>query len=250
MIAQKIARPKPSPPPKPHDGVFYPEAHDVLPVESMLHFAPQAYMQTALQIRYADQPTTLVASQMFIYYEPGNSRASVAPDVFVIPGVVNTPHRRSYFMWVERQTPTFIMEVVSPSTHANDAGPKRELYQSWGVSEYWLYDPNHDLPLLLTPPLQGYRLVNGRYEAIPVEYDGGQDWHSGFSEELGLELRGNREWFRFFDPSTGEYILDREEAEQSRLAERAARYAEREARQAAEARIAGLEAEIKRLRGE
>ena len=164
MIAQKIARSKSARPPEPHDGVFYPEAHDVLPVESMLHFAPQAYMQTALQIRYADEPNTLVASQMFIYYEPGNPRASVGPDVFVIPGALNTPYRRSYFMWLERQTPTFIMEVVSPSTLANDVGPKRELYQSWGVPEYWLYDPNQDLPLLLSPPLQGYRLVNGRYE--------------------------------------------------------------------------------------
>ena len=122
--------------------------------------------------------------------------------------------------------------------------------------EYWLYDPNHDQPLL-TPPLQGYRLVNGLYEPIPVVYDLRVDAYRGDSAALDWELRGNREWFRFFDPSNGEYILDLEESEQARLAERdarlaerTARLAERDARIAAEARVAGLEAEIKRLRGE
>ena len=256
MIARKIARPKPSRPPEPDDGVFYPDAHDVLPVESMLHFSPQAYMQTALQARYADDPNILVASQMFIYYQSGDAQASVAPDVCIIPGVASAPQRRSYFMWLERQVPVFCMEVVSPSTYNNDTGFKRELYQSWGVLEYWLYDPNHDQPLL-TPPLQGYRLVNGRYEPIPVAYDRQVDAYRGDSAVLDWELRGNREWFRFFDSSNGEYILDLEESEQARLAERDARLAERDARLAerdarlaAEARIRSLEAEIRRLRGE
>ena len=114
MIARKIARPKPSRPPEPDDGVLYPDAHDVLPVESMLHFSPQAYMQTALQARYADDPNILVASQMFIYYESGDAQASVAPDVCIIPGVASAPQRRSYFMWLEHQVPVFCMEVVSP----------------------------------------------------------------------------------------------------------------------------------------
>ena len=193
---------------------------------------------------------------MFIYYQSGDAQASVAPDVCIIPGVASAPQRRSYFMWLERQVPVFCMEVVSPSTYNNDTGFKRELYQSWGVLEYWLYDPNHDQPLL-TPPLQGYRLANGRYEPIPVAYDRQVDAYRGDSAVLDWELRGNREWFRFFDSSNGEYILDLEESEQARLAERDARLAERDARLAerdarlaAEARIRSLEAEIRRLRGE
>ena len=270
MTTPKIATPKLSRPPEPDDGVFYPEAQDVLPVESMLHFVPQAYMQTALQTWFTGEPTTLVASNMFIYYEPDDNNKSVAPDVYVIPGVVNAPQRRSYFMWVERRVPVFVVEVLSRGTYANDLGFKWELYQSWGVAEYWLYDPNDDDPVI-TPPLQGYRLVNGLYQAIPVAVDPPSEECRGRSDVLGLELHGNRQWFRFYDPANEEYIMDREEAEHSRHAERegrltaeaqrdaeredrltaeAQRDAEREGRLTAEARAAQLETEIKRLRGE
>ena len=284
MTMPKIATPKLSRPPVPDDGVNYPEAHDVLLVESMLHFVPQAYMQTALQTWYTDEPTTLVASNMFIYYEPGDNNKSVGPDVYVIPGVVNAPQRRSYFMWVERSVPVFVVEVLSRGTYANDLGFKWELYQSWGVTEYWLYDPNYDDPVI-TPPLQGYRLVNGLYQAIPIAVDPQNEECRGRSDVLGLELHGNRQWFRFYDPANEEYIMDREEAEYSRRTEREGRLtaegqrdaeregrltaegqrdaeregrltaegqrdAEREGRRAAEARAAQLESEIRRLRGE
>ena len=61
---------------------------------------------------------------------------------------------------------------MSLSNYRRDTGYKRELYRSWGVAEYWLYDPNRDTPRpLLTPPLQGLRLVDGHYADIPVVYD-------------------------------------------------------------------------------
>ena len=66
---------------------------------------------------------------------------------------------------------------------------------------------------------------------------------------LGLELRGNREWFRFINPATGEALPDPWESEQGRLAEREGRLAEREGRLAAEARARQLEAEVRRLQG-
>lgn len=234
MTAPQIARPERSRLLEPDDGVYYPMACDVLPPEGMIHFVPQSYMQSALET-WLDDPNALVASQMFIYYEPGNPSVSVSPDVYVIPDVGNDL-RRSYFLWVERQVPTFAMEVTSPSTHRRDRAFKRDLYESWGVLEYWQYDP---YGIHLTPLLQGNRLVDGRYQSIPVEVAPDNSLCIGYSELLKLELRARREWFRFRDPVTGNLIRNRQEMEREYLAAEHARFAaERAYHEAERARFA------------
>jgi Uma2 family endonuclease len=45
--------------------------------------------------------------------------------------------------WGMRQTvPDLVVEVLSPSTRANDLGVKRDLYMHSGVRELWLVDPD------------------------------------------------------------------------------------------------------------
>ena len=224
MTAPQIARSRAARPPEPDDGVYYPMPCEVLPPEGMIHFVPQSYMQSALET-WLEDDETLVASQMFIYYEPGNPRVSVSPDVYVIPNV-GSDLRRSYFLWLEHEVPAFAMEVTSPSTHRRDREFKRDLYESWGVLEYWQYDP---YGIYLTPLLQGHRLVDGRYQPIPVEVAPDGSLCIGYSEFLKLELRARREWFRFRDPVTGEFIRNRQEMEREfRESERARFAAERE----------------------
>lgn len=224
MTAPQIARSLAARPPEPDDGVYYPMACEVLPPEGMIHFVPQSYMQSALET-WVEDPETLVASQMFIYYEPGNPRISVSPDVYVIPNV-GSDLRRSYFLWLEHEVPAFAMEVASPSTHHRDREFKRDLYESWGVLEYWQYDP---YGIHLTPLLQGNRLVDGKYQPILVEVAPDGSLCIGYSEFLKLELRARREWLRFRDPVTGEFIRNRLEMEREfRESERARFAAERE----------------------
>ena len=223
MTAPQIVRSRATRPPEPDDGVYYPMACDVLPPEGMLHFVQQSYMQSALET-WLNDPGALVASQMFIYYESGNPRACVAPDVCVIPNVGNDI-RRSYFLWLEHETPTFVMEVASPSTYRNDLGSKNDLYAGWGVQEYWQYDPEGRL---LTPLLQGRRLVNGQYLPIPVETTADGPQCIAYSALLELEFLARREWFRFRDPTTGRIIPNLQESEQERRdAEQERRDAER-----------------------
>ena len=257
-IVIPVPKPKPGRPPTPDDGVYYPDAYEVCPGKSMFHFRPQAYMDAALDAWYQADPTTLVASEMFIYYEPGNPRARVGPDVYVIPGV-GSEWRRSYYLWLEGQVPIFAMEIASPRTVENDRTVKRALYESWGVREYMQYDPNSDLVRpLLTPPLQGLRLgADGRYTQIPADYDAEGNFYRVASETLGLELHGSREWFRFYDPLAGAYLpaslelqASRDEERSSRLTAEAQRDAARAERDAAQARNRDLLAEIRRLRGE
>lgn len=229
MSTSPIARRKPGRPPEPDDGVYYPMAGDVLPVVGMFHFVPQAYIQTALET-WLNDPTTLVAAEMFIYYEPGNPRIFVAPDVYVIPNVGNEL-RRSYFTWLEHEVPKFAMEIVSQSSVRNDLARKWDLYQSWGVQEYWQYDPEGQF---MRPILQGNQLVDGQYAPIAVEVNPENGQCRGFSPVLGLELHGRRGWFRFRDPRTGRFLPNLEETEGARVAAEQARDQEQAGRLVAE----------------
>ena len=224
MVALNFRKLKESSPPVPHDVARYPESDGEPVAESDSQFIPLTYSVSALSVFFANAPRIYVGGNMFIYFVEGDPRKNVAPDVFVIPNL-DKRLRTSYFMWLEGQVPMFIMEVTSNSTWRDDVGRKRELYESWGVSEYWLYDPTEETRL--AQPLQGFRLVDGSYEPIRVELEGGL--YRGFSSVLNLELHARKDWFRFFDPLTGERLNNLEESERARSAERINRLvAERE----------------------
>jgi hypothetical protein len=172
------------------------------------------------------------------------------------------------------------MEVTSKSTRLKDKRTKFARYARLGIAEYILFDPEKEY---LTPPLQGYRLnEKGRYQPIELDRQGRL-----VSEQTGIAFSLNdAHELLLHDVETGELLLtDAEEAEQraeaerqaklaersAKLAERRAKLAERQAREAAEqqaeaerqakeaerqarlnaeARIAELESETRRLRGE
>ena len=219
----------------------------------------------ALRVHFAGRRDVYVSGDLLVYYEEGNPRVSVAPDVFVVFGVEDRM-RMSYKVWEEGKGPDFVLEVASPGTWREDVGPKREVYARLGVGEYWLYDP---LGEHLSPELQGYRLVGDGYERQPLleSLDGRLGLHS---EGLGLDLWARGREMRFRDPVTGLDLLGHHEEHVSRRnaedraereasvrrnaedrAEReaAARRREVAARQAAEARVAELEALIGGKRG-
>jgi len=83
-----------------------------------------------------------------------------------------------------------------------------------GVREYFQYDPSGDY---LNPILQGLRLVNNRYEPIPVN-NIAFDTLWLYSEVLGLELHLVSGELRFRNPQTGEFLKTYQQSEQARLA--------------------------------
>ena len=173
----------------------------------------------------------------------------VAPDVYVVVGAP-AGLRDTYMLWNEPKGPDFVLEVTSASTRGNDERRKRKVYAALGVREYFLYDPRAEW---LTPPLQGWRLVEGAYRALPAVTVLSNRGVAVASEVLGLELRDERaeQRLRLRDPATGEVLLTHEESERVREeSERAREEAERAreeeaaARRAAEARVAELEARL------
>ncbi len=260
--------------PVPVAEVVYPETDGKPLAEGTEQYVALTETVNKLQGRYHTRPDAVVIGNMLLYYEEGNPRASVAPDVFVVFGVEDRP-RPSYLLWVEGKAPDFVLEVASESTWREDAGRKREVYARIGVTEYWRFDPTPDSHIM-NPPLIGERLVAGAYAPIQVQDYGAREWR-GYSAELGLEFRARAGHLELFDPETQVLLLDyAEQRAQAQLdrerrqraqkraqrAEERAQQAEervqraetqaqldRERRQEAEIHIKSLEEEIRRLRG-
>ena len=238
----------------PHDVVEYPCSDGQPMAETDIHATCMMYVTYALR-RWFDrrgQDDVYVGSNNFLYYERGNPRAVVSPDVYVVVGA--PAHLRdTYLLWNEPKGPDFVLEVTSASTRRVDERRKRDVYGALGVREYFLYDPRAEY---LTPPLQGYRLRDGEYRPLPsVTVLAGREVAVA-SEVLGLELRDEREarMVRLRDPATGQDLLTYEESEHAREEEAAARRLEAEARRqeatarrAAETRVAELEARLRDL---
>lgn len=203
----------------PPPAVDYPASDGQPMAETDHQRTPLTYAVDRLRLHFRDRPDVYVSGNLFIYYEEGNPQAVVAPDVFMVMGADGRP-----------------------------------------TNDY------------LTPPLQGLELIAGKYERLPAwERSGGE--LALTSAVLGLELRLSHRGLRFHDPRAGrdlsnlaetdderqraerERSRDRQRAEQERQraeqerqrAEQAeSRLAREAAARRAQARVAELEALLKR----
>jgi Uma2 family endonuclease len=215
--------------------VFYPESDGKPMGETDVHVTELIDLLAALRQRYRDAADVFVGGDMFLYYVEGNPARCVCPDVFVTFGIPKTQKkRRSYFLWREGRPPSMIIEVTSEGSRREDQ-EKKDLYARLGVEEYFIDDP---LDEYLEPPLQGYRLVRGRYE--PIEPD---DQGRLLSRVTGLLLHRDGQGLRLVDATTGRPLPRIEEMGQA---------AEEKDRALAEMEQALREAqeEIARLRGQ
>jgi Uma2 family endonuclease len=173
--------------------------------ETEIHYDVMTELIAALRRRYRDVPDVWVGGNLFLCYEEGNPRAAVAPDVVMAKGI-GKYRRDNYLLWQERP-PSLVVEVTSRSTRSEDTNKKKGIYERIGVEEYILFDPRAEY---LKPPLQGYRLVEGRYRPILPGPDG-----SISSLTTGLRLLSEGDQLRLVDAATGEPLLRMEEQDRA-----------------------------------
>ena len=193
----------------------------------------------ALNVRYLDRPDVYVSCDLLIYYEEGDPRKSVAPDVFVVFGAAKR-NRMIYKLWEEPKAPDFVLEVASKNTWREDLGRKRALYAQLGVREYWLFDPKEEY---FDPELQGLGLRRRAYRPLLARVENGARVIR--SEVLGLDLRVENQTLRFRDFATGEQLRSHAEATTALANATTGLAEEKVARRIAEARIAELEARLR-----
>ena len=232
---------------RPETSIVYPET-DGMPLPDGEYQAP-LYRRVAgrLEVHFKDIPGARVNGDTVIYYVEGDPRRSVSPNCYVVFGLsdnallsLSLEGNNTYLLWEVGKPPDFILEIGSRSTARADLGSKRDLYAEIGVGEYWRYDATGGE--FYGEPLVGEVLVEGEYRRLEiVREDDGRVWsHSGV---LNLDLWWAEGDLRFWDPVVDRWLLSHEE-ERDRAEE------ERTARLAAESRVAELEAELRRLRGE
>lgn len=221
-------------------SVNYPESDGKPMGETDLHREEMTRLIQLLKRFYAGR-SVYVSGDLLVFYEQGNPKKFIVPDVFVVKGI-QPYERRFYKLWVEHKPPDVILEVTSRKTKKTDTTKKPALYRRLRVPEYFLFDPTQDY---LDPPLQGYRLVGEGYEPVARDAEGAM-----VSEQLGMRLRPEGRYLMLHRLDTGERLLTAEEALQleaeARQAEVEARQAEAEARRAAEAEVARLREELRR----
>ena len=205
--------------------IVYPESDGKPMAETDRHRDLMIDFIQMLKHYFHDDDDVYVSGNLFMYYEEGNPRKSISPDVFVVFGVPKK-QRDTYLTWAEANTPDFVLEVASPNTFREDMGKKKDLYASLlAVKEYYIYDPLGQI----VPSFIGYRLIDGIYQEIEFVNDRLP------SVVLGLELGEHGNVLRLYDPNTSQWLQT--PPERAKDAETRAEDAETRAQQEAAARL-------------
>ncbi|MEH2089492.1 Uma2 family endonuclease [Nostoc sp.] len=220
------------------DEVIFPLG-DILsdepPLESDLHREQIDLLIRILKLWWRERQDFYASGNLTIYYSPKQKKSEYfrGPDFFVVLGTPKKD-RKSWVVWQEDgKYPNLIVEILSSSTTAVDKGLKKQVYQdTFRTPDYFWFDP-------VTMELQGFHLVDGKYQEIQVTTDG-RLW----SQQLELYLGVYEGKLRFFTTENQLILSSEELAEQERLR---AEQAEERAEQAEE-RAEQAEQEIARLR--
>ena len=208
--------------------LVYPESDGEPMAETPKHQQVMIDCMDILRSHFRGLADVYIGGNMMLYYEEGNPRKSISPDVFMVRGV-SKQELRTYKTWEQQATLDFVLEVASPSTYTRDFNEKMEIYAKiLKVKAYCIYDPYHEID----PYFIGFRLVGEAYEEIPFVND-----RLPFVV-LGLEFGERDGALRLYDPVKAAWLL----TSQERVAQEAL------ARQEAESRAQHAEAELEKLR--
>ena len=176
--------------------LYYPAELEDEMGETALHYKFTSLFFNLLEAFLASRSDVTVAANMMIYFEEGNPKKWLAPDVFVCFGTENKL-RRVFKTWMEGLFPQVIFEIASDRTFENDLGGKRLDYARLGVEEYYLLDPER---AYLPAPLMAFHRQSGRL--LSAEVDNGRV----FSPLLSLEIVDTGNSFRIFNPQTQKFL--------------------------------------------
>ena len=222
--------------------LVYPESDGEPMAETPKHQQVMIDCMDILRNHFHGIPDVYIGGNMLLYYEEGNPRKSVSPDVFMVRGL-SKKELRTYKTWEQPATLDFVLEVASPSTYTRDFNEKMEIYAKiLRVKEYYIYDPYHEIE----PYFVGFRLVGETYEEIAFVNARLP------SSVLGLELGEHEGVLRLYDPVKSAWLLTSQERvgeAETRASEAETRASEAETRVSEEARARrDAEAELEKLR--
>jgi hypothetical protein len=121
--------------------VVYPESDGKPMAENETQLFLMMALIAHLRARFGG-PSAHVGGDMFWYPVEGQPDIVRAPDVFVAFGRPQDPERRSWKQWEESNHPLdLVIEVVSPTNHWHELARLLTFYETHGVREYVVLDP-------------------------------------------------------------------------------------------------------------
>jgi len=180
-----------------------------------------------LEVLFAAEKDVFIAGDLLWYPIRSKLISPVAPDVMVVFGRPKGK-RKSYRQWQEENIPPqVVFEILSDSNTLEEMTRKFEFYQTYGVEEYYLYDPDEI-------KLEGWLRQQG--QLLPVEME---NW---VSPRLGIQFNTQFRQLEIYRPN-GQRFLTSLELEQRAEQERSRAEQERSRAEQAEQQ---LERELQR----
>ena len=189
----------------------------------------------ALIRRLGYYDTTAVMAGIYVSQElPRTQRGLLYPDLLIAFDIDMEAiiARKGYVIGEQGKPPDFVLEIGSESTGRRDVIAKRDGYAALGIPEYWRFDPSGGR-FHRGAALAGDRLVNGRYESIPIQSTG-EGGYRGHSPALDLELRWESGRLHWYDPVAQRYLPSYADESDARIAAEERRHSAEAQRIAAE----------------
>ena len=164
----------------------------------------------SIAIHFGNYESTFVLSEVPVSPYATIRRENRKPDLIVTFDCDRDLliRQKGYSILAQGKPPDFVLEVASESTGVVDYTDKRDDYASYGIPEYWRFDPSggffHEVALA------GDRLVDGKYQPIEIQVVGDRTYR-GYSEILGLWVYWDERQLRWFDPETGAFLRTHDE---------------------------------------
>ena len=122
------------------DSYGYPTSDGKPMAETDWHRVLMLALTHTLLEYFADDPNVYVTGNLLLFYEEGNRRRHISPDVFVVRGIKNEM-RPNYLTWIEGKGPDVVIELLL-ALHGNNFScscdvfaslVSGERFRSWGV---------------------------------------------------------------------------------------------------------------------
>ncbi|CAN2048119.1 putative restriction endonuclease domain-containing protein [Candidatus Magnetomoraceae bacterium gMMP-13] len=121
--------------------VIYPDSDGKPMADNTIQYRWIVKIKENLELIFENNPNVFIAGDLLWYPIENNNIIRTAPDVMVVIGRPKGD-RGSYRQWEEDDIcPRVTFEILSPGNRAGEMEKKRKWYETYGVKEYYLYDP-------------------------------------------------------------------------------------------------------------
>ena len=122
--------------------IIYPESDGKPMADNTIQYKKIVMIKENLERLFENNDNVFIAADLFWYPMKGNVYKKLAPDVMVAFGRPKGD-RRSYLQWNEGNiAPHVIFEILSQNNTVGEMKDKFIFYESFGVEEYYVYDPD------------------------------------------------------------------------------------------------------------